>query len=310
MAEAIVAVERVFKQKAEGRVAMPPKLYLNLPQYNGDFRAMPAWVEGAAGIKWVSVYPGNRERSLHTVVGTIILNDPRTGYPLAVMDGRYITDVRTGAAGGVAVRYMAKKDSKTVGLVGCGMQARTQLMAIHEVMPGVRLARAFDLRKSVADAFAAEMSALLKMEVRAAGSIEEAAEADIIATTTPSRAPVLKASQVRPGTHINAIGADAPGKEELDPAILKKARIIVDDLEQASHSGEVNVPLSKGLLSLSDIAGTLGEVVAGKLPGRVSNDDITVFDSTGIAVEDIACARLVYEKAVREKVGQWVRMGE
>jgi len=302
MGEVLEVVEKAFRLQARGKVNMPAKLYLDLPQYRGDFRAMPAYVDGSAGVKWVSVYPNNWERNLYSVVATIILCDPYNGYPLAIMDGTYITNMRTGAAGGIAAKYLAREDSSVVGMIGAGAQARTQLMALREVFPEVKEVKVFDSREFARVKYANEMGAILGLNVRPVSAIEEATEADIIVTTTPSRKPILLKQHVRPGTHINAIGADAPGKQELETKLLKEAKIIVDDIVQASHSGEINVPFSEGAIKPEDIYGTLGEVVAGLKKGREGDEEITTFDSTGLAIQDIICAKLVYEKARQEKV--------
>ena len=295
--EAIEAVERSFMLAARGETVMPPKLYLDLPRYEGDFRAMPAYIDGMAGIKWVSVHPGNPGRHLPTVQALIVLNDPATGRMLAIMDGTYITTLRTGAAGAVAVKYLARKDSRVIGIIGAGQQGKTQLSAISRVWPRLELAVVYDIKKSASLDYVREMKEKVKFEIRTAGSIEEAAGADIVVAATPARMPIIKEGHIRPGTHINAIGADAPGKQELESGLVGRSRVIVDDIEQAVHSGEVNVPLSEGAITRGHIAGTLGEVITGALEGRRSRDEITIFDSTGLAIHDIICARSVYLKA-------------
>lgn len=191
---------------------MPPKLYLDLPEYDGDFRAMPAYVDGSAGIKWVCVFPNNPSRGLPSVVGTIILCEPITGCPVAIMDGTYITGMRTGAAGGVAVKYLARRNSTTVGMIGAGKQAKTQLIAISEVIPRIEEVKVYDQYRDIGLRYAEEMSAKLNIKIVPAKSVGEATEADIVIATTPSRKPIIKNNNIRPGTHINAIGADAKGK--------------------------------------------------------------------------------------------------
>jgi len=302
MGEALKAVEQSFRLQTEGKTIMPPKVYLNLPQYQGDFRAMPAYVDGAAGMKWVSVYPDNWRQSLPSIVATIILCDPSTGYPLAVMDATYITNIRTGAAGGIAVKYLARRDSTIIGFVGAGVQAKTQLLAIIEVLPQIKEVKVFDLNWDISQKYADEMMAKLGINIHPVETIQDATEADIVVTTTPSRKPVVKKQYIKPGTHINAIGADAKGKQELEADLLRSGKIIVDDIEQASHSGEINVPLSGGIMKIEDIYGTLGEVVANVKKGREDNEEITIFDSTGLAIEDVACAKIVYEKAKKRGV--------
>lgn len=297
MSEALKAVENAFKLEANGETIMPPKLYLDLPEYHGDFRAMPAYIDGSAGLKWVSVYPDNRQRNYPCVMAIIILSDPETGSPLAIMDGTYITSMRTGAAGGVAVKYLARRSSSVIGIVGAGVQARTQLLAICEVLPNIAEVKVFDLYGDMSQKYAEEMAAKLNISIRPVQTIGEATEADVVVTTTTSAAPIVKKQHIRPGTHINAIGADGRGKQELETDVLKNAKIVVDDIEQASHSGEINVPLLKNLIALDDIYAIMGEIVAGKKRGRENDEEITIFDSTGLAIHDIICAKVVYNKA-------------
>jgi alanine dehydrogenase len=296
MRETIKVVENAFKLQAQGKTIMPCKMYLDLVEHHGDFRAMPAYIDGAAGIKWVSVFPKNRELNLPTVMGTIILSDPDTGAVLAVMEGGFITEMRTGATGGVAVKYLARKTASVIGLIGAGVQAKTQIMAITEVLPGINEVKVFDINSGASATLAKEMGEKLKINIRAVDSIEQAAIADVIVTTTPSTKPILLRQHIKPGTHINAIGADAAGKQELDINILRDGKIIVDDVEQAAHSGEINAGLANNLISLNDIYSTLGQVITGMKKGRERDDEITIFDSTGLAIQDICCAKLVYER--------------
>jgi len=295
MKEVISAVENAFLQWALGKAQMPPKSYLTVDK--GDFRAMPASLPGAAGLKWVNVHPGNPPRNLPTVMAVIIYNDPETGYPLAVMDGTDITAYRTGAASAVASKYLARKNSRTLGLVGAGRQAYTQLMA-HAAVYDLQLIKVYDISEA---SIIRLIRAFPQYRIEA-HTLPEVMESDIVCTLTPAHEPVVKKEWVRPGVHINAVGADAHGKEELDPAILNEAVIFVDDMRQASTSGEINVPLDKGLLDPCRIRGSLADLVGGVKTGRSSDKEITVFDSTGLAIEDIACARLIYEK-VKDREG-------
>jgi len=301
MSETLKAVELAFKLKAQGKAIMPTKIYLDLPEYQGDYRAMPAYIDGSAGIKWVSVYPGNRKYNLPTVMATIILCDPNTSCPLAIMDGTYITNMRTGASGGVAVKYLARKDSSVIGLIGAGMQAKMQLLAISKVLLKIGEVKVFDQYKDARLRYTEEMGTKLNINIRPVETIEEAAEADIVVTSTPLTKPIVKKQHIKPGTHINAIGADAKGKQELEADVLKGVKIVIDDIEQAAHSGEINVPLSQGLIKIEEIYGSLGEVVANMKKGRENDEEITIFDSTGLAIQDIICAKLVYEKAKGKK---------
>jgi alanine dehydrogenase len=294
----IEAVEDAFAEYGRGKTIMPAKVYLPLEQYNGDFRAMPAFVKGSAGLKWVNAHPLNRrEFNLPAVMAVFIYSDPKTGFPLAVMDGTIITNYRTGAAGAVAAKYLAKEGSKSLGLIGCGAQAKSQLAAISRIFD-LRVTRIFDVSESRMNAFASDNSAF-QIE---RGRIEEVAASDIVCTTTPVREPIIKRNWVREGTHINAVGADAAGKQELEAAILWDAKVVVDDVTQASHSGEINVPLRSGDYQREDIYASLGEIVAGKKPGREANE-ITIFDSTGLAIQDVATAGVIFEKAKELGIG-------
>ena len=297
-------VEEAFRQHGLKKVQMPAKLYLYFTNHNGDLRTMPAYLEeqDIAGVKIVNVHPDNPKKGIPTVMALVILNSTETGAPLAVMDGTYLTDMRTGAAGGAAVKYLARKNSKTVGFVGTGNQARSQLMAINEIID-IHEIKATSTSQKQTLAFKDDMELRIECEITPKNTIKEVCDCDILVTTTPSREPIVMNEWIPDGTHINAIGADAPGKEELDPLILKRAKVIVDDIQQASHSGEVNVPISKGLLSVTDIFGELGEIITGRKKARMNDSDITVFDSTGLAIQDVATADMVYRKALKENMG-------
>lgn len=293
MEATITAVEAAFLAHGRGETQMPPKVYLALDAFDGDLRAMPAYVAGAAGVKWVNSHPHNPERhGLPAVMGLYILSDPATAFPLAIMDATLITAMRTGAAAAIASKHLARPGARTLGLVGCGVQARYLLDAHRATFGSTLEVLAADVSVEASERFARESGGR-------AVSIEEASGCDIVCTATPCRAPVVSRAWVRPGAHLNAMGADAHGKQELDPAILRDGRVVIDDWAQATESGEVNVPLHEGTLSRDAIHATLGEVIAGKRPGR-EHADITVFDSTGLAVQDAAVARVVYA-AARER---------
>lgn len=297
-------VEEAFRQHGLKKVQMPSKLYLYFKNHNGDLRTMPAYLEGPdiTGVKIVNVHPDNPKKGLPTVMALVILNSTETGAPVAIMDGTYLTDMRTGAAGGVAVNYLARRNSKVVGFVGTGNQARTQLQGINEVID-IREIKATSTSEKQTIKFKDDMEKKTGREITVKKSIKDVCDCDILVTTTPSREPIVMNDWISEGTHINAIGADAPGKEELDPLILERAKVIVDDIPQASHSGEVNVPISKGLLSVKAIFGELGEIVTGKKKARTKDSDITVFDSTGLAIQDVATANMVYQKALKGNIG-------
>ena len=303
MKEVVESVETAFKAYAERDVQMPAKEYLFF--HEGDLRIMPCYVRSSeeAGVKCVNVHPKNPlEHKLPTVMAVIELVDPATGFPLAVMDGTLITDLRTGAAAGVATKYLARPDSETLGIIGAGKQACTQLMALNEVMD-ITKAKVFCRTCSTRTNFAKTASKLYGFDVEAVETAQEAVKnVDVIVTTTPSRKPLISADWISPGTHINAMGADAPSKQELETRLLLKSRIIIDSWDQASHSGEINVPVSQGVIKQKDIHAKLGDVVIGNETGR-EGDEITIFDSTGLAVQDVVTAGLIYRRAREQGIG-------
>jgi alanine dehydrogenase len=306
MDDALQAVEEALCEKGFNRVQMPPKTYIFFKKYEGDFRTMPSYLEGPdiAGVKVVNVHPNN-PRTYHTpsIMATILLIDPKTGAVFAILGGTTITAMRTGAISGLATKYLARKESTTLAIVGAGTQARTQLSAISKIL-NLRTVRVYDKNDEAMKRFIEEAEERYPFTITSSNSVEDCVtDADVISTTTPVTAPIINDAWISPGTHINAIGADAPGKEELDPEILKRATIVVDDLEQAAHSGEINVPLSTGMITMKDIQGELCEIVVGKKTGRTSKEEITVFDSTGLSVLDVATAWMVYTRVQEKKLG-------
>jgi alanine dehydrogenase len=316
MPAVIRAVEDAFAAYQRGDTQMPAKSYIDLPQYNGDFRSMPAYmaVRGgtvaggartdadareteawdAAGIKWVNVHTDNTEQyDLPTVLGTMIYSDPRNAFPLAIMDGTTLTRLRTGAAAAVATDHLAVEDASTLGIVGAGVQSYTQLEGIACVRDIEEVVVA-DVREEAVAAFVERFED--DYEVRG-GTVAEAAACDVLSTVTPVEKPVVPRDALGAHTHVNAMGADAPGKHEHADATLQDAKIVIDDYEQCTHSGEINVPWAAGLLDDDDLDGELGAIVTGEVPGREPGDGVTLFDSTGLAIQDVAAAHVVYEHA-------------
>jgi L-alanine dehydrogenase (EC 1.4.1.1) len=290
----IPVIEDAFARAGSDHVQMPAKSYLHLEEYGGDFRAMPAYLHSArgpaAGLKWVNSHPGNAaEGKLPSVMGVYIYADPHTGFPLAIMDGTELTMRRTGAAAGVATDHLAAPDAASLGLIGAGAQAATQAEAITSVRP-IEQIIVSDLDTERAEAMAEELAAFAPTRV---GTTAAAAACDVCSTLTPVRTPIVEPAMLRDDAHINAMGADAPGKQELAPEILQRAMVVIDDAEQAYHSGEVNVPLQEGIISTDTVAGTLTEVIAGAV--TVDQAGQTVFDSTGLAIQDVATAQLVMD---------------
>ena len=310
LADVVPAVEEAFGAYERGNAQMPAKSYIDLPRYNGDFRSMPSYLDtgewDAAGLKWVNVHPDNREKhDLPTVLGTMIYSDPETAVPLSIMDGATLTMKRTGAAAAVATDYLAVDDATSLGIVGAGVQSHTQLEAIAEVRP-IETVVVADKDEARVDRFVESYGDAF--DVRA-GTISEAGHCDVCSTLTPVRNPIVGPDDVGEHTHINAIGADAAGKHELADDLLSEATIVIDDHKQCTHSGEVNVPYGKGVLSDDDIHGEIGQLVVGDLPGREETTGVTVFDSTGLAIQDVAAAHVAYENARESESGAGYEFG-
>jgi len=307
MDDAIAAVREAFYDHGIGRTQMPPKSYLNFIPYEGDLRTMPAYLERVdqAGVKTVNVHPGNAAIGLPTVMALLTLVSPKTGSPLAIMGATHLTAMRTGAAGAVAAKLLARKGSRTVGMIGAGVQAKAQLLGLSRLFK-LDPVRIFDLSLERCQGLAEYGRGILKGEFIIEKEAEDACQCDILVTTTPSRRPVVRDDWITPGTHINAIGADAKGKQELESALTKRAKVFVDDPVQAAHSGEVNVPISQGLLRQEDIFAAIGEVLAARKPGREDDKEITIFDSTGLGIQDVAAGFVVYEKALA--AGKGIRL--
>jgi alanine dehydrogenase len=316
MSEVLDAVELAFKQKGLGQVQMPAKVYIYFKKYNGDLRTMPSYLEelDISTVKMVNVHPDNHANyKLPTVMAIITLFDPSNGFPLAIMGGTTITDMRTGAAGGVAAKFLARKNSKIVGLVGAGAQARTQLMALFEVFGGLEEVRVWSRHIETAKSFLAEAqqkyggSCNFVLEDTVKKTVEGS---DIVVATTPSREPLVLDDMLSDGMHITSVGSDAFGKEELDPLILKRGKFVIDDWEQTSHVVHVKAPimLQDRIITREDVWAEIGEIVAGTKSGRTSDQDITVFSSTGLAVQDAVTAKITYDKALKKGTGHYIKI--
>ena len=306
MKEALKTMEDVFSLHGHGQIQMPVKVYLDFEPYGGDLRAMPAYIKGAnpaAGVKIVNSNAKNPEKKLPAVSGVMVLNDPRTGLPLGLFAAGHLTGMRTGAAGGLAAKFLARPESSVVGLVGCGRQAQPQLEALVENFK-IREVRVWGKTLDESRGFEKQVRKKFPLKFVICKDVQEACQADIVVSTTPVRSPLIKMEWIRSGTHINVIGADAAGKQELESGLLYKARVFVDAWDQASHAGEINVEVSKGNFSRDRLAGELGQVVAGIKQGRLNSSDITIFDSTGLAIQDVAVSQLLFKKALKLKKGK------
>lgn len=308
LGECIVAVEQAFKAHAEGR-SLPPGV-LGVHTKDGGFHIKAAGLELSRPYFAAKVngnFFRNRVRfDMPNIQGVIVLCDAENGAPLAVLDSIEITILRTGAATGLAAKYLARHDATTVTICGCGNQGRVSLRAIRQVRQ-LTQAYAFDTDHEQAAQYAAELSHELQLAVTAVRKLPEAfGKSDIIVTCTPSNEPFVQQAHVAPGTFIAAVGADNETKQELDPHLLAASKVVVDSLEQCAVIGDLKRALQLGLLTKAQVHAELGEVIAGRKPGRATQNEVIVFDSTGTALQDVAAAALVYERAV--KTGRGVTM--
>jgi ornithine cyclodeaminase/alanine dehydrogenase len=311
MADATSAVEEGFKQYSSGRVQMPVRITLHIHEKKGWVGVMSAYmpVMGALATKVVTSFPENIRHGHPTITAIIVYNDPETGIPLAIMEAEYITSMRTGAAGAVAVKHLAIKDARTLGIIGTGAQAKAQVEAACRVRD-IREVKAYDLIPNRTRNFAMEMSKKLGIDVIPVENAKAAVtDADIVVTATSSKTPVFRGEWVKEGVHINGIGSHAPEARELDDETVRKAKIVVDSKEAAlREAGDLMLPLAQGIISESSIYAELGEIILGVKKGRESEDEVTLFKSVGLAVQDVSIAKLVFDKAKEKRLGKEVSL--
>lgn len=305
--ECIAAMEAAFRQHGEGRT--PPPKVLGMHVTDGGFHIKAALL-GVSPAYFAAKLNGNffhnnQRFAMPNIQGLIVLCDAANGYPLAVMDSIEITILRTGAATAVAAKYLARPDSRVATVCGCGNQGQVQLRALHTALP-LHHVYAFDLDEGRANKFADELSQELGIEIEVTKELAAAVRrSDVCVTCTPSKTFFLDKEYVAPGTFIAAVGADNEEKQELDPQLLASSKVVADILEQCIEIGDLHHAIAGGVMQRNDIHAELGEVVTGRRPGRTSRDEITIFDSTGTALQDVAAAALVYERAV--EVGRGAR---
>jgi ornithine cyclodeaminase/alanine dehydrogenase len=307
MKVAIAAMEQAFQEMGEGTIDMPLRQTLNIKKNQGITSVMPAYLDkmGALGLKLVSSYPGNPARfGLPTVQATILYCDSQTGQLIAIMEAGFITAVRTGAASGVATKLLARPDSRIVGIIGSGVQAETQLEAMCAVR-NIAQANVFSPTLTHRTSFADRMSERLGIDVSAVENPKAAVErCDIVITSSSAKTPVLNGDWLSPGTHINAIGSHSPDARELDTRAIQRSKVVVDSMEAAlREAGDLMMPLAEGVIERSHVYAELGELVLGQKTGRVDPEEITLFKSQGLAIEDVSAAKLVYEVAKERKLG-------
>jgi len=310
MKECIGAVEKAFAEMSNGTAVLP--LRTSIKPEGGLSLYMPAYLKqsGALACKVVTVYKDNPSKySLPTTIGKVLLQSPETGDVTCIMDGGYLTAVRTGAASGVATKYLARNEKNmTAGVYGAGVQAKMQLWAMNEVRD-LKRAVVYDVSDEAMDRFISEMTVKLKMEVRKATSTSEVLDCDIICTATSSATPLFNGSKLKEGVHINGIGSHTPNARELDTETVKRSLLVGDSLEAClNEAGDIMIPLTEKTITHSHFYAELGEIVTGKKAGRTNEKQITLFKSNGLAIQDAATAKLVYLKAIEESIGTRVEI--
>lgn len=297
--QALAAVERAFRALAEGSVVQPAPMGFDFEEARGEVHVKGAYLRGAPifAVKVASGFYGNPDRGLPMSSGLVLVFDAATGFPLLLLhDNAYLTELRTAAAGALAIRLLAPERIGRMAMLGTGLQARYQLRAIARVKRPARVS-AWSPSSAHRARYAEEMTRALGIPVSAASSAKEALEdADVVVTVTPARRPIVEASFVRPGATILAVGSDGPDKQELEVAVLEQAdKVIADKLSQCAKLGEIHHALEAGRLSEEDIYGELGDVVIGRLPGR-EDDELIVCDLTGVGAQDAALAEVVWKE--------------
>jgi ornithine cyclodeaminase/alanine dehydrogenase len=309
MREVIGAVEEAYKAFNSGQVEQPDYIGIDLPEPRGDIDFKLGYYSGNEMISMKASsggFPNNpAEHGVPSGMGTILLFDARSCALACVMDGSLITGLRTGAAGAVSVKALARKDAKVVTSIGTGNQARMQIRAISEVMR-IEAIHAWDNHPETLRRFKADIESEFDIPVTMAESKQAAVEqADILVTTTRGKGSLVEAGWVKPGTHIVAIGTDAHGKQELDPEIFRNAKIVNDSILQCTSKGETWHPLQRQIIARDDIHGEIGEILLGRKPGRENDQEITIFDSTGMAIQDNTTATKIYRNALEGGVGTY-----
>ncbi|MBP3892855.1 MAG: ornithine cyclodeaminase family protein [Atopobiaceae bacterium] len=323
IADALEAVEDAYRQKAEGAGVAWPMVYAAFEPgvADMDIRSGELSASGLFGLKLTAWFSNNPAQGLPEIYGTTLICDNATGAPLALLNASAITGLRTGAAGALGIKWLARKDAQNLLVAGSGHQSAYQVAAVLAACPGITHVEVWNPRKAEApearvalmrDEVAKMLAAAgieLDYEIVAVADGEAACgRADAIITITPATTPIIKRSWVRPGTHISCAGADMEGKQEIESELAAAARLYVDDCAQSVTSGELEVAVKDGAISADDIVAELGEVIAGKAEGRTSDDQITVFDTSGIAVQDLASSKVAYERAVEAGLGVTVEL--
>jgi len=311
MVEAIESMREAFIQLSSGQAEVPLRTQIETPDGKGTALFMPAHLPalGQMGMKIVTLHDKNPGKGLPRIQALVLLVDGTTGSPLAVLEGASLTAIRTGAASGLATDLLARPDSGVAAVLGAGVQGRSQLEAVCAVRP-IRKARIFDIRGESARAFAREMGERLGIEIEPAGTPSEALrDADVVCAATTSTTPVFSDGDLPEGVHINAVGSYKPFVQEIPPETVCRARVVVDHRPSAlSEAGDLIIPLKQGLFGEDHIHAEVGEIAAGRKPGRASPQEVTLFKSVGNALQDLVAAARVYDRAMKLNLGTAVKL--
>lgn len=305
MTQAIDAMKEAFVQLSSGEADVPLRTHMEMPEAGGASLFMPVHLPGSRriGLKVVNLFKDNPAKGLPVIHAVVMVIDGEDGRPLAVIDGEYLTALRTGAASGLATDLLARKDARTAAIIGAGVQGRTQLEAVCAVRK-IDMAHAIDPNQAQAKKFASEMSEHLSIPVKASGSVDVLKTCDVICTATPASTPVFADSDLVEGVHINGVGSYRPDTSEIPAGTVARARVIVDSREAClAEAGDIVQPLRNGLITKRHIAAEIGEIAAGRCEGRQDNTEITFFKSVGNAAQDLAAANHVLDAARRMNLG-------
>ena len=318
VSDVIDAVERGFRALGRGDVRVPERLHLEVPEAGGVLLEMPAYAlgvspsasfeSGALGTKVVSVFKRNFERGIDSIQSVYLLLDSETGEPLALMDGGFLTGIRTAATSALATRLMAIPGPRRLAIFGAGVQAQFHidaLAAVEEIESVMLVSRT----ESRAAALAGRVRSLHNIPCEITSAIGAVEKANLICTCTTSENPLFDGKLIRMGTHINAVGAFTPRTRELDTEAVRRARVIIDSESPAGHeAGEILIPISEGIIGADHIRATLADVVLGKVAGRESEEEVTLFKSSGLAVEDLVTAQLAFDRARASGIGTQIKL--
>jgi alanine dehydrogenase len=311
MKDAVEAMKEAFKAVSNNQVTMPTRTHIDISTYNGTALFMPSYSDyfGKIAVKVVNIFPANPKRGLPSIQGIVCLLDGQTGSPLAILDGTFLTALRTGAASGAATDLLANPNADTVAIIGAGVQGRTQLEATCAVRP-IKKVWVYDIAEEVAVKFAKKMSAALSIEIVVTRSSRDALQyADIVCTATVSSTPVFDDTEIASGVHINAVGSYKPEVQEIPEETVIRSLLVVDHRESAlQEAGDILIPIKKGYIQETHIHAELGEIIAGTVMGRTSDKDVTLFKSVGVSVQDLAAATRVLGQAEIQGFGKMVQL--